>query len=406
LFQSPQPGVCPKKKNCNITAAIKRIAISGPDNQVRLSRALGVIAKLWPDSAGLSPGIDHSSAAEIAVFALGVSFKVRKCYQVGGIGKAIDSVQSTIDTQKMQRSADTVRPPQSQQPRQRRRNRNPTSCSLCRASKVGCDRKRPCCSSCLRRNKGVECHYTTDLPKQKSKVSTDIALAPDSVLTQTLQAYTPSQVPSSEDGGSLREVSHGTMPGSVDFSFQSRWDAILQRPVEHTLQGRRASSPIGLTAKGFPFFTSMSTPLEQSIAALPAQPVCEYLITHYFQHISPFFHVLHGPTFQKQYKAHLNNPSATEPAWLALLFLICSTTVNIFEEDDPTFRTLSSALCPEWKTTQVSQYYRQIAMDCLCQSEFLVRFNLGTLEALLLLVYTISHNEGVDRSWTLLGKAT
>ena len=140
------------------------------------------------------------------------------------------------------------------------------------------------------------------------------------------------------------------------------------------------------------------------MAALPTKPDREYLITNYFQHISPFFHILHGPTFQKQYKAYLDQPLATDHAWLALLFLICSIAVNILEIDDPTFISLRSTLNTEWKVADVSLYYRQTAMNCLCQDEFLVRFNLGTLEALLLLVYSISHNEGVERSWTLLGE--
>jgi hypothetical protein len=99
----------------------------------------------------------------------------------------------------------------------------------------------------------------------------------------------------------------------------------------------------------------------------------------------------------------LDSPAETDHAWLALLFLICSITVNIFEEDDRTFRSLSATLHPDWTIVQVSQYYRRMAMDCLCRDEFLVRFSIGTLEALLLLIYTISHNEGVEQSWTLLG---
>lgn len=294
---------------------------------------------------------------------------------------------------------------QIRQPQQRRRrNRNQTSCSLCRSSKVGCDRKRPCCSSCLRRNKGVECHYSTNLTSRESEVRGDSPLAANRTVSQAWQADTSSDVPQSDNDGTVDHVAHTSDLDSVNTNFQGRWDNILQRPVDSIAHGLHTFPSITATTASFPFFASMSTSLEQSIAALPTRPICEYLITHYFQHISPFFHILHGPMFQRQYKAFLERPTETDHAWLALLFLICSITVNIFEEDDRTFRSLSSTLHSNWTIVQVSQYYRRMAMDCLCRDEFLVHFNIGTLEALLLLVYTISHNEGVEQSWTLLGR--
>jgi hypothetical protein len=198
---------------------------------------------------------------------------------------------------------------------------------------------------------------------------------------------------SSTTGGGITDVA----------SFESRWDSVLQRPVDTTPDASGTSETRFTTLGAFPFFSTMPTSLEDTIAALPAKPTCEYLITNYFQHISPFFHILHGPTFQAQYKAYLDSPMTTDFAWLALLFLICSITVNTLEEDDPTFCALRSSLRPNWLIADVSLYYRQIAMNCLCKAEFLVCLSLSTLEALLLLVYSISHNEGVEQSWTLLG---
>lgn len=305
----------------------------------------------------------------------------------------------------MQEPADTSHLSQLRQPQQRRRrNRNQTSCSLCRHSKVGCDRKRPCCSSCLRRDKGVECHYSVNPSIHKSEVRGDSALLANEIGSQAWLAYTSSDVPASDDGGNTDHVAHTSDLESVNTNFQSRWDDILQRPVDSMVHGLHTFQPTTSDPASFPFFASMSSSLQQSIAALPTRPTCEYLITHYFQHISPFFHILHGPTFQRQYKAFLDSPAETDHAWLALLFLICSITVNIFEEDDRTFRSLSSTLHPDWTIAQVTQYYRRMAMDCLCRDDFLVHFNIGTLEALLLLIYTISHNEGVEQSWTLLGR--
>lgn len=290
-----------------------------------------------------------------------------------------------------------------QQPRPRQRVRTSYSCEPCRLSKLRCDRRRPC-ASCLRRHNGDNCHYSTSAARYDEILAATGSLATENTLQQVTPALTSSEAPGAGESGSAAHARHDYRPDDIDCSLQSRWDSILQRPVDTTPRVPR-DLPHGLPSMGgFPFFPRMSSSSEQTMAVLPTKPVCEYLITNYFQHISPFFHILHGPTFQKQYKAYLDDPSATDNAWLALLFLICSIAVNLFEIDDPTFISLRSTLNTEWKVADMSLYYRRIAMDCLCQDEFLVRFNLGTLEALLLLVYSISHNEGVEQSWTLLGE--
>jgi hypothetical protein len=53
----------------------------------------------------------------------------------------------------------------------------------------------------------------------------------------------------------------------------------------------------------------------------------------------------------------------------------------------------------------LSRSLRGMALNCLFQDEFIVRHDLNSLEALLILIYSVCHNEGVERSWTLLGMA-
>ena len=52
----------------------------------------------------------------------------------------------------------------------------------------------------------------------------------------------------------------------------------------------------------------------------------------------------------------------------------------------------------------ISYQFRAAALICLSHDQFLIRHNLNTLEALLILIYTISNNEGVEQAWTLLGE--
>jgi hypothetical protein len=43
--------------------------------------------------------------------------------------------------------------------KKRKRNRQALNCSVCRARKVQCDRRRPACTSCIKRGTASECKW-------------------------------------------------------------------------------------------------------------------------------------------------------------------------------------------------------------------------------------------------------
>ncbi|KAF4990268.1 hypothetical protein FGRMN_8576 [Fusarium graminum] len=139
---------------------------------------------------------------------------------------------------------------------------------------------------------------------------------------------------------------------------------------------------------------------------LPPASVTEYLVARYFGTLCSLFHILHGPTFQNQFLAFLKEPEKVSLSWLALLFAIISLTLKTIEASD-------AGLVVLWQETSfprdlsiLSQKYRNAAMMALSQDQFLVRHEISTLEALLILVHMISHNEGPEYGWALLGSAT
>jgi len=136
---------------------------------------------------------------------------------------------------------------------------------------------------------------------------------------------------------------------------------------------------------------------------LPPATLCEHLITHYFIRLSPFFHILHGPTFQIQYKRFQKGQSTIQLSWLALLFSVCSITINTMEDNDPVLSDLLSGRFQAPDVAALSRQYRAAALICLSQDNFMVHHRLSTLEALLILIYTVTHTEGPAGSWVLLG---
>lgn len=304
--------------------------------------------------------------------------------------------------------------------RRPRRYRTPISCRPCRQSKLRCDRQTPC-ASCRRRNCVAQCRYTHE-------IMAPAAAQPDggNLATQTSPLSVPLQSPDS----SQRDETNGSQPTPPsDFSTfgdaslqqhqdqphrnlyqdftQSHWDAVLQRPTDHTRRSTLASQGTlhQPEALYFPFPLASEVTVNDLISALPPRESCEYLIIRYFTCISPFFHILHGPTFQKQFAGFFKDTSSCDLSWLALLFLICSATLKTIDKGDDVIHSIASSSSHSPNIAVISDRYRAMAMICLCKDRFLVRYRLSTLEALLVLVYTISHNEGAEQSWVILGQS-
>ncbi|EEU38697.1 uncharacterized protein NECHADRAFT_101146 [Fusarium vanettenii 77-13-4] len=269
----------------------------------------------------------------------------------------------------------------------KRRPRKPLSCEPCRHSKLRCDRQLPC-ATCLRRGWQASCSYAPSSCRRAPQRRR--ALPP--ISRPSLQPqHQPSEL-SEPEGESVLPRSQS--PEAI----QSRWDAVLCRPpVEPT--------PPAPTDVPFTLSFGPSKPVTELLAVLPPDPVCEYLVTRYFATLSPLFHILHGPTFQKQYWAFLQNPQQADLSWLALLYAICGLTLKTVPPTDPGLSELWEDSSTPRDLSGLSLRCREAAMMCLSQDQFLVRHNLNTLEALLILIHTIANTEGTEYGWVLLGNA-
>ncbi|KAJ5187571.1 hypothetical protein N7449_010565 [Penicillium cf. viridicatum] len=185
------------------------------------------------------------------------------------------------------------------------------------------------------------------------------------------------------------------------------WESILHRLVEEDnpskpdISARSATEPL----LDFEIGSQLST--QALLDMLPPTHCCGYLITLYFGRLSPLFHILHGPTFQRQFYEFLKAPSRVDLSWLALLFSVCSIAAHTLEEDDPILMEWWREV-PRTRRNGIADSasrFRAAAMICLSQDNFLYQHRMSTLEALLVLIYTINHYEGVERGWTLLGIA-
>jgi hypothetical protein len=294
-----------------------------------------------------------------------------------------------------------------------KRRRKPLSCEPCRHSKLRCDRQLPC-ATCLKRGWQDQCAYgpvanananansdSTGSPRRQRRTRHSSARAVVS------RPQDQGQNNHDQDRSQQPQVQLPTPPDPVPIRDQSpepiqhRWDTILRRPP---IVEKCRTNWINGVSFTMSFGPSMPTP--DLLRMLPPDAVCEYLVSHYFAHLCSLFRVLHGPTFQKQYSAFLQDRQQADLSFLALLFAICSLTVKTIPDPDP-------GLMEMWREDQplprdissLAQKYRDAALMCLAQDQFLVRHSLKTLETLLVIIHTISDSEGAEFGWALLGNA-
>lgn len=292
-----------------------------------------------------------------------------------------------------------------------RRPRKPISCHPCRQSKLKCDRQQPC-ASCKRRECIESCVYEGPRKNKADAgrlASSEVVRRPDSRDSQGLASpESLSLAPGPNRFIRTPIRTSGSLAHDHDYQEYSHahWDALLQRPIDQMHQpSSPQNDPFSLPSNlCFPFSLGPKVSKSDILAMLPSSHACEYLITQYFMRLSPLFHILHGPTFQKQYDAFRQDPSGADLSWMALLFLICSATLKSMEKDEIALVDIQPTVSDSHDISAISYKLRAASLICLSQNQFLIRHNLSTLEALLVLIYTISNIEGVEHAWTLLGE--
>lgn len=297
-------------------------------------------------------------------------------------------------------------PPISKKTSLKRRARKPRqrlSCEPCRRSKLRCDRQHPC-GTCQQRDRTSNCIFNArnngpSTPADESIRRLSRPLQPTSRPNNA--AAMPHSAPSTRDTSEDVGASEGLVsdPQSLD-STCARWDAVLRRPAVD-----RSDSLSALENLFVPSFTLNASLKESLLQLLPSEQSCEYLISEYFMRLSPLFHILHGPTFEQQYSLFRQNPKNTTFSWLALLFIICSVTLNTFDHGDPVLADLFAGHPQFTNTVAMARQLRKASLTCLAEDHFLVHHDLNTLETILILTYSVCHNEGVERGWILLGMA-
>ncbi|KAI0459706.1 hypothetical protein F5B21DRAFT_253407 [Xylaria acuta] len=307
----------------------------------------------------------------------------------------------------------------------RRRPRKPISCEPCRHSKLRCDRQKPCLS-CVRRKCANSCVYEQP-PRASRPREPPAPTEPESRPEPASAPCQPGMEHSAAGGTQAATVAQGLAviaatpkergPDPANAAppdlrerhvlTHERWEEVLQRPMNPNEPSAFAPDDSASRSAGvcFPFPSEPQLGTSDLLAMIPSASSCDFLISRFFMYMAQFFPILHGPTFQKEYAAFVANPSAVDFSWLAVLFMLLSLGLHTLDYDDAVPVDIKPNTFPLQDSSKPTQRYREAAMMCLWKAQFLTRYRLSTLQALLFIVYEICHDEGVERGWTLLGVA-
>ncbi|KAK7527682.1 uncharacterized protein IWZ02DRAFT_132902 [Phyllosticta citriasiana] len=198
------------------------------------------------------------------------------------------------------------------------------------------------------------------------------------------------------------------------FASEAHWYAILgeiaevksyfaehKKQYDEQLKRHRATYTDDISP-GTAFLFGAVQPVDKAeiLAAFPPKAVSDLLITRYFNVYDPGFHIIHGPTFQKQYDHHWTIPEETPIIWLGMAYAMMCIALQSYHRagDEP----------PEYrgKTWEMSSEYRRRTAQCLLKADITAPVT-HMLETLILHVqgeYARSKDAelGVLVSWTII----
>ncbi|ROV95744.1 hypothetical protein VMCG_07598 [Cytospora schulzeri] len=265
-----------------------------------------------------------------------------------------------------------------------KRNRQVVSCVPCRTRKLKCDRQQPC-NSCVKRSDVASCRFfgtpnpsgASHAPSPVPRTEMQARLQKLEVLVNGLKDQPEPDVPTGRNsvGGAITrepwmtdsghrrdeaaspDVAVGQSPvgerldkegDNVRFVGATNYAAVLEAirelqgvidaeapdhlstrsPQSQSQAGERHDTHQPRTPSQAHLYGPVSPLTTQEILdRLPSRDECDKVLTFYFQpvHIVPM--IIHGPQFQRTYRAFWEDPGSASPLWISTLFSFLSTAV-------------------------------------------------------------------------------
>ncbi|UZP44489.1 hypothetical protein NXS19_012301 [Fusarium pseudograminearum] len=226
-----------------------------------------------------------------------------------------------------------------------KRSRILLSCAPCRNSKLKCDREQPC-SQCDKKGRASQCTYAPKPERKRPAKGMSARLKRlEGVVREmmdsegTLQTEVPISVNSSRvtNGVTGPEVQGQVVGGDKTTTYvgathcmamlediedlKSYFDQPDETEEDQILADEIDPMELMLNTRAGP------RNRDELLGRLPDRKVADRLISRYFASMSPSQHILHRPTFTRQYAKFWQDPEGTSLHWIAQLFMMLSLGV-------------------------------------------------------------------------------
>ncbi|KAH6856885.1 hypothetical protein B0I37DRAFT_318729, partial [Chaetomium sp. MPI-CAGE-AT-0009] len=329
-----------------------------------------------------------------------------------------------------------------------KRNRPPLSCEPCRTRKSKCNRGTPC-DSCIKRNQPSSCHYAANVRRTEpaSSKKTNLAdrlrklealvssFASQDLVIQQRSGTDGSSATDDHTAGAISTEGPGppagagpntdsrfdhdqnnqskdqkglhpeaprirqTYDGPVNYVDSNHWLSVLEdirevrehlSPEGNFLQQEIPTSNGAFSEPGLPEVSSVlglnaSSSLDDILTSLPSRPICDRLLSHYFNSRFLVLGILHPLEFQQEYEKFWDAPTKAPVLWIALLFALLSMATILLKLGQPHEPDQESL--PPVKTLQ------ERAAECLILGGFATA-NAYALEAFILHLQSRFLSEG------------
>ena len=303
----------------------------------------------------------------------------------------------------------------------RKRNRVPLSCGPCRHRKLKCNRGHPC-DNCTKRGDTPSCNYASPKSKKQNSASSanqspddmqnridrleglvlslmtnggpsdgaaaaraaistsrsnSLSTASDLKLDVEGSDMIQEENENGEEDSDVEQVSRGIGIMKVDngravFASDAHWYAIMaeigevkkyfeNHKEDYTKHLAKVEAARAHENPGNAFLLQgpAAKDKDELLAAFPSKADSDRLIARYFNAYDPSVHIVHGPSFQKQYDAHWMNPAGTSVVWLGMCYAMMTLALQSYHRagDEP----------PEYRgrALELSHEHRLLTAQCI-----------------------------------------
>ncbi|KAF2149389.1 hypothetical protein K461DRAFT_281759 [Myriangium duriaei CBS 260.36] len=244
----------------------------------------------------------------------------------------------------------------------KRRNRTQRSCQPCRIGKLRCNRELPC-SECVKRSRETSCVYAQQVQESmayrsqarvmrqkldnlervvkslRQGAAGDAAERSSKQATADPAATVRDDETSSQQQIDIPQGKYRITANEEAFVGPAHWESIVndiaevrayleddpsvQESSDGVLNNESSPSDAGAVKTPDLFCNGHSVlTIQELVGTLPPKATCDRLVAAWFNSMDNYKHIVHIPTFQRQYAQFWRSQSHISPVWLALLFNI------------------------------------------------------------------------------------